>query len=49
MKNNKPKLTIRRSTRFTEQEEKAIMQYAKDNEITYSAALRKLALESLYK
>jgi len=49
MENKKPRLTIRRSTRFTQQEEKDIMQYATDNEITYSAALRKLALESLYK
>ncbi|MES9771744.1 hypothetical protein ABWK50_12125 [Priestia megaterium] len=49
MEEKKPRLTIRRSTRFTEQEDKDIMEYAKDNEITYSAALRELALENLYK
>lgn len=49
MKKPKSALNVRRSTRLTEKENKDIMQYAENNEITYSAALRKLALESLYK
>ena len=49
LKQKRHNLVIKRSTRLTEKEDKEIMQYAKNNEITYSAALRKLALESLYK
>lgn len=40
---------MKRSTRLTEQEDKDIMWYAENHAIIYSAALRKLALESLYK
>lgn len=49
MKKTRPTLDVKRSTRLTEKEDKDIMEYAKGNEVTYSAALRKLALESLYK
>ncbi|MBY0027945.1 hypothetical protein H7K20_12620 [Priestia aryabhattai] len=49
MKQKRHNLVMKRSTRLTEKEDKDIMQYAENNELTYSAALRKLALESLYK
>ncbi|MEI2360097.1 hypothetical protein [Priestia megaterium] len=49
MKQKRHNLVMKRPILLTEREDKDIMQYAKNNEITYSAALRKLALESLYK
>ncbi|WP_341284698.1 hypothetical protein [Priestia megaterium] len=49
MKQKRHNLVIKRSTRFTEQEDKDIMQYAENNELTYSAAIRKLVMKSLYK
>ncbi|WP_374148411.1 hypothetical protein [Priestia megaterium] len=49
MKQKRHNLVIKRSTRLTKKEDKDIMQYAEDNELTYSAAIRKLAVKSLYK
>ncbi|MGG0590524.1 hypothetical protein ABEY80_11830 [Priestia megaterium] len=49
MEKTRPTLDVKRSTRLTEKEDKDIMQYAEKNEFTYSAALRELAVKSLYK